>query len=269
MKKTFVMAGAAVGVIVLVVVGVLVFLVSNLDGLVKKAIETVGSEVTGVKISVGAVKISLTEGKGSITGVTIGNPSGFKTANAFTLGEIALALDTGTVTKDPVVIKEIKVGAPQVTYEMAAGGSNIDAIQKNVQAFAAKAGGGGAAKPAEKKEAADGKAGPKLVIDRLAVSGGQVTLATPIPGAQATGKLGDITLTGIGRDKGGATPAQVAQQFLDALSKSAVQAAGQMGIGKALDDAAKKAGEAAAGATGAAKGAAEGAAGAVKGLLGK
>ncbi|MCC7167600.1 MAG: hypothetical protein IT565_08515 [Rhodospirillales bacterium] len=267
MKKTFVIAGAVVGVIVLVVVGVLVFLVSNLDGLVKKAIETVGSEATGVKVSVGAVKISLTEGKGSITGVSIGNPQGFKTANAFSLGEISLALDTGTVTKDPVVIKEIKVGAPQVTYEMATGGSNIDAIQKNVQAFAAKAGGGGggATKPAEK----DGKAGPKLVIDRLAVSGGAVTLATPIPGAQATGKLGDITLTGIGRDKGGATPAQVAQQFLDALSKSAVQAAGQMGIGKALEGAAQKASEAAAGASGAAKGAAESATGAVKGLLGK
>jgi hypothetical protein len=257
MKKTLVIGGAVVGLLVLVVAGVMIFVVSNLDGLVKKAIETVGSEVTGVKVAVSDVKISLTEGKGVIKGLSVGNPQGFKADSAFKLGEITLAIDTGSVTKDPVVIKEILVGSPEVTYEMAAGGSNVDAIQKNVAAFTAKSGGGsgGQAKPAEK----DAKAGPKLVIDRLAVTGGKVNLATPIPGAQASGKLGDITLTGIGRDKGGASPAQVAQQFLDALTKSAVKAAGSMGISGALEGAGKKVMEAAP----------ADAVGAVKGLLGK
>jgi hypothetical protein len=257
MKKTFVIAGAAAGLVVLVVAGAMIFLVSNLDGLVKKAIETVGSEVTGTKVAVAEVKISLTEGKGSIKGLSVGNPQGFKTDSAFKLGEISLAIDTGSITKDPVVIKEILVGAPEVTYEMAAGGSNVDAIQKNVAAFTAKSGGGsgGQAKPAEK----DSKAGPKLVIDRLAVSGGKVNLATPIPGAQASGKLGDITLTGIGRDKGGASAAQVAQQFLDALTKSAIKSASSMGVGAALEGIGKKASEAVP---------AE-ASGALKGLLGK
>ncbi len=49
-----------------------------------------------------------------------------------------LELDTDSVTSDIVVIKEIFIEAPEVTYELGGDGSNIDAIQKNVDAFIRK-----------------------------------------------------------------------------------------------------------------------------------
>ncbi|MBI5164964.1 MAG: hypothetical protein HY985_13815 [Magnetospirillum sp.] len=242
MRKTLIVGGSVVGGLIVIVLGVVIFIFSSLDDIVKTAIETVGSEVTGTKVSVSSVKISISEGKGSIKGLAVANPKGFGTPNAFKLGEIALAIDTGSVTKDPVVIKEILVAAPEVTYEIGGpGGSNIDALQKNVETFVAKnAGAKSEAKPAEAKPAEKGKAGPKLVIDRIALTHGTVNLATPIPGGKASGTLGDIVLTGIGRDKGGASPAQVAEKVIDAVLKGAMKSAQSMGVGALLDDAQKK-----------------------------
>jgi len=217
------------GILVTLIVGAAVFLLSSLDTIVKKVIEDVGSQVTGVKVSVGSVKISLSEGKGSISGLTVANPPGFSSDPAIRLGEIALALDTGSISKNPVVVKDVTVASPFVAYEMAAGGSNIDAIQKNVKAFAAKQGGGAkaeAAKPAAKDKDEE----KKLVIERLAITGGQVKLAAGgIPGAEGSAKLGDIVLTNIGKDSGGASSAQVAQKVMDALVNGALKSATSFG----------------------------------------
>ncbi|CDK97756.1 exported protein of unknown function [Magnetospirillum gryphiswaldense MSR-1 v2] len=241
--------------IILIVVAVLVvaigagvaFLSSNLDSIVKKVIETAGTEVAGVKVSVGDVKISLSEGKATIAGLTVANPPGFSAPHAFKLGAIAVALDTGSLTANPIVIKDISVAAPEVTYEMGAGGgSNIDAIQKNV---AAKTAGSGDKATAEK----GGE--KKLVIDRLVISKGTVNLATAIPGVKSSATLADIVLTGIGRKSGGASAGEVAKQVMDALTKSALKAGQSMGIGSIGD---------------AVKGAVPGdAGGALKGVFGK
>jgi hypothetical protein len=244
------------GVLVTLIVGAAVFLFSSLDTIVKKVIEDVGTQVAGVKVSVGGVKISLAEGKGSISGLTVANPPGFSSDPAIRFGEISLALDTGSLTKNPVVVKDIAVASPFVGYEMGAGGSNIDAIQKNVKAFAARQGGGGA--KAEPAKSAGKDEEKKLVIERLAITGGQVKLAAGgVPGAEGTAKLGDIVLTNIGKDGGGASAAQVAQKVMDALVAGALKSASSFGnlLGNVGDKAkALVPGDAA---------------GAVKGLLGK
>lgn len=253
MRKIALIGGGAVALVVVLVVGVGVFLYSSLDSLVKKAIETVGTEVAGVPVSVSEVQIKLGEGKASIKGLSVGNPKGFTAPHAFRLGEIAIALDTGSVTGNPIVIKDITVASPEVTYETGAQGSNIDAIQRNI---AAKSGGGGKSEPAASSSSDGGK---KLVIDRLALTGGTLKLATPIPGAQASAKLGDIVLTGIGRSQGGASSAQVAEQVLGALTKGALKSVQNLGIGNLVDGVAGKAGSVVPG----------GAGDALKGVFGK
>ena len=239
------------GIIVIILLGAVAFLFSSLDSIVKKAIETVGSDIAGVPVTVGEVKLSLTEGKGTIRGLTIGNPSGYKAPSAFKLGEVSLTLDTGSVTKDPIVIKLVQVAAPEVTYEMgASGGSNVQTIRDNVQAKTA-------AKPAAGSSSSKDP-GKKLIIDRLDITGGKVTLATSLPGVKGSGGLPDIHLTGIGRNSNGATASQVAEQVLGALSRSAMSAATSLGIGDALK-----------GVTGAAGDTAGKAGDSLKGLLGK
>jgi hypothetical protein len=62
--------------------------------------------------------VSANSGQGTLRGLSVGNPKGFKTPTAFELDEISLTLDIGSITSDPIVIKEIVVSAPRVTYEL-------------------------------------------------------------------------------------------------------------------------------------------------------
>lgn len=247
MKKLLI----GVAVLMVLIAGAVFFLFSNLNSLVKTAIEEAGSKVAGVKVSVSSVEISVTEGKGTISGLTVANPKGFKTPHAVSLGAVTVGIDTGSTTKNPIVIKEISVSQPVVAYEIGDGGSNIDAIQKNVQAFT---GGGGSAK----SEPAKGGEETKLIIDLLQLTGGQMTLATPLPGGTASAPLPDIKLTGIGRSGGGASAAEVASKTLSAISQAAMKAASSVGVGKMLDSA-----------TDAAAGVTKGGVDSVKGLFGK
>lgn len=222
MRKTILIA---VGAVVAIIAGVSFFLLSSLDSLVKSAIESVGSEVAGVPVRVSEVKISLTEGKGTLKGVTVGNPKGFKSDTAFKLGEVTLEFDLSSATQNPVVIRQVSVSSPEVTYEVSAsGGSNIQIIQDHVRA----AGGSQSAASGE------GKSERKLVIDKLDITKGTVTLATPVPGSKVSGTLGDIHLTGIGRN-GGASTAQVAEAILAALTRTAMNSATSLGGGTPLD----------------------------------
>ncbi|NQU71657.1 MAG: hypothetical protein HQ514_13970, partial [Rhodospirillales bacterium] len=117
MKRGLVIGGGAVGVIIIIVIAVVVIGLSNIDSIIKNGVESQGSEITQAKVTLNKVKISATDGTGELSGLVIGNPKGFKTAHAFSLGAIKISLDVGTVLEDKVVIREIAIDAPQIIYE--------------------------------------------------------------------------------------------------------------------------------------------------------
>lgn len=71
----------------------MVVLVSNLDSIIKTAVEEVGSEATQAKVTLSEVEISADEGKAALRGFSVSNPAGFETPSAFKLGEVAVTLD--------------------------------------------------------------------------------------------------------------------------------------------------------------------------------
>jgi len=201
MKKGLLIGGAMV--IVVIVAAVAFFLFAGLGGVVKAAVEKVGSEVTQVTVTLDKAELAPTEGRAALHGLTVGNPAGFQTDNAFKMGSISVTIDTATVTQDPVVIKEVVITDPQVTYEIGAGGSNIDAIKKNIEGY-----GAGGEKKAESE-------GPKVVIENLYVRGGMVNVsAVPLGGKSTTASLPEIHLMDIGKDKGGADYGEVAEKVM-------------------------------------------------------
>lgn len=275
MKKLLLIGG---GIVIVVLVGVGYFFYTQLDSIIKAAIEEVGSRATQTQVKLDGVSVSLTGGTGKLSGLTVANTKDFKTPSAFKLGEISLALDTGTVTSKTVVVKEVVVATPQVTYELNnTGGSNIDAIRRNIDSFVKQYGGAsGSPQPAAKSDPANET---KLVINNLYVRGGKVDVSASMLGGKTMSvPLPDIHLKDIGKSKGGATPAEVADQLIDAIGDSATKAVASLNLDK-LKDAAGQAIEGAkgqlqniqpgtAGAGDAAKKATEGAGGALKNLLG-
>jgi hypothetical protein len=65
----------------------------------------------------------------------VGNPEGFDTEQAFSLGEIHFTVDQDSLATDIIVVKTLRIIAPEVTIEPARGGSNLDRIQENVLSY--------------------------------------------------------------------------------------------------------------------------------------
>jgi hypothetical protein len=271
MKKGLLIGG---GIVVVAIVAVVIFLISSIDSIVKTAVEEFGSKATKTRVTLNEVEIS-TSGTGALRGFTMGNPAGFKTESAVKLGEIKIDIDVGSVTEDVVIIREIVIAGPEITYELGSGGSNIDAIQKNVEEFtggAAKGGSGG-----EKKPAAEEEGGTRLIIENLYIRDGKVNVsATFLKGKTMTVPLPAIHLKDIGKEKGGASPGEVVQKIMAQVSKSAGSAVSSLNLGKAMD-AAKEGVEGAkkmleggvGGAAGTIEKGAESIGGTLKGLFGK
>ena len=92
-----VVAGIVV-VIILAVAGAGVYLMQNIDGIVKDLVEQVGTETTGTEVRVADVSINLGEGSATLSGLTVANPPGFSAEPLFSLGSIKVAIDTASLT---------------------------------------------------------------------------------------------------------------------------------------------------------------------------
>ena len=225
MKKILI----AVAVLIVLAVAAALLLLGNLGSIIKRAVESFGSDATEAKVTLDSADVSLSSGQGSLKGLTIGNPKGFNAPAAFELGEISLKLDTSTVTSDVVVINEVLIQSPKVTYETMITSSNLGTLQENVAAYGRSAGGGsgGAGAPKEKKAA--GGSERRYVIEHLWVKSGSVEAAfSPLGGKGVTAVLPEIHLTDIGKKSGGATAEEVTAQVLGALTEAALQAGGAL-----------------------------------------
>lgn len=259
MKKILI----GVAVLIVIVAGISVYVLSSLDGIVKSAIKTYGSEATKTQVSVGNVEIKLSSGSGKISGLTVGNPKGFSDPDIFKLGMISTKIDTGTVTKNPVIIDELIVRSPAVFYEINKSGvSNVDVLKKNLGQA------GSASGKADKKST--GKQ-LKMIIRKLVVEGGKARVRIAALGNKVQNvDIPRIRLTNVGKKSGGATAAEVAQILGKHLVKNVKGSVAKLGVqqylGKSADMFKKGALDKVGGAVG---GAAGNVGGALKGLLGQ
>lgn len=209
MKKILI-AGA---VLVVAVVAVLVLTVSNLGPIVKKAINEVGPKITKTKVNVDDVNISIFSGEAKITDFLLGNPTGFKSDRAVSVGSVYVDVDESTITKDTIVINKIEIVAPQITYEKISGTDNFQALLKNVKGSAKAE---KKAKPSSQSDAQG--SGKKIVINEVVIRDGKVNLTmAALAGKTVTASLPEIRLKDIGKESNGATPAEAFEQIFDAL----------------------------------------------------
>jgi hypothetical protein len=233
MKKFIAIAVIA---IVAVIIGVVVYIGSNIDGIVKAGVETYGPRFTGSEVRVANVSSSLLGGEVAVEGLFLGNPKGFKTAHAFKVDQVKVAVDIGSITSDVVRIKEIVINAPDIIYEMGGGSSNLQAIQANV----AKAAGASESSSASSPSSGPGK---KVVIDNLYVRNSKAAVSAGMLGGKVVPlPIPDIHLTDIGKKSNGATMSEASKQVLDAITKAATDAVKKVdlkglaeGAGKALE----------------------------------
>src|SRR3989475_11246399 len=224
-------------IVVLLLVVALTMIGVYFNSMIKAGVEAVGPKITGTTVKVDAVDLSPVSGQVRLKGRVVGNPPGFKAASAFKLADAKVKADLKTALSDKLVIEEILIDGPEITYEAGPSGSNIGKIQQNVAAF------GKSVSPKDAAESKSPKKDPtqkKVQINHFIVKNGQVNLsASMLKGKALTVRLPDLHLRDIGKESGGVMVQQAAAEVLMAINKSVVQS--DAGQGKLLEKAAEEA----------------------------
>lgn len=230
MKKFF--GGIVIAVALLVVAAAAALF--YLGPIVKAGVEKVGPQVTKVPVRLEGARISIFNGNGELKGFVLANPEGFKTPEAVKVGTVAISLVPKSVMNDKVVVRSIRIEAPEITYEAGFGGSNIGKVLENIQSVAS-----------QEKSSNTNSASKALQVDEFLITGGKINVsATMLGGRSATLPLPEIRLVNLGQGPEGITPAELSAKAFGAVVEAAAKAvAGSaLNIGKAATDAAQNIG---------------------------
>lgn len=246
MKKIiFRLVIALVVVLLLVVLGIGFFI----DSIVKKGVETIGPQVTKVDVKLAGVNLSFLSGSGTLKGFVLGNPSGYKTPHAISVGSTSLSLKPSSVFSDKVVVKSLRIESPEINYEGDVLTDNLRKILDNIS------GPSTGATTTNTPPQAESGASKKLQVDEFIITGakvnvhlsGMVNVAQPVT-------VPDIHLKNLGQGPEGITAEELSKVALTEVREHALKyavdkakekamEAGKEALKKATDEGAKKLGE--------------------------
>lgn len=209
------------GLIIVVVVGAGYYFLTNLDAIIKAAIEKHGSAATQTAVRVDKVRVKLTDGvktsTGSIKGLTVASPKGFAAPHVFSLGEITLGIDLKSLKEEPYVVSEVTVLAPEIFIEVNDDRKvNLNELKKRLVSDKPQA--------QMKQDQASSKSNgvePRLKIRRLVfVKGNIIAKVVPLNNKEYKLKLPSIVMKNIG-GKTGATPTELTKEILNRVIEQA------------------------------------------------
>jgi len=203
------------GTLVLII-GVVVYLgISNLGPIIKKAVNTYGPEITKTELRVDDVGVSILSAEAKINNFFLGNPKGFKTPSAVQVDTVFVNVDEKSLTNNPIIIDRIEVKSPDINYEKSGKSDNFQSIINNVN----KALASGKSSQTTSQEQESGR---KLVIHDFIITDGDISVALAMYGLgqkEINVPLPDIHLKDIGKEKNGASAAEISKQIFAALYK--------------------------------------------------
>lgn len=225
MKKVLI---AIFVVLILAIAGAVYYVVSNLDAIIEAAIEEFGSQAVKTSVEVEKVQTSLAEGRAVIYGFSVANPRGFSLPQAFSLGEIAVVINTEQTDKEMIAIDLVNIVAPRVFYEIneqRQGSLNI--IKDNLA--------GGNAAPDGNASDTTSRAGSEsgtMRIDIARINFADASLHAKI--APLNNKTYDLKLPSLVLTDLSGTPEQISRQVLDRLIDHAKNEIRKQGLDKEL-----------------------------------
>ncbi|HEU5078022.1 MAG TPA: AsmA family protein [Opitutaceae bacterium] len=213
-----------VGVIVALLVIGFFILAFSLGSIVKKGVNAKGPEITQSSVVLGGAKISPFSGKGTLSDLVIGNPAGWTSDHAFSLGQIAIDVEPKSLRGDHVIVNSIAIEKPDIIYETRITSSNLQDLLKNIQQAT---GSSGESKTSE---------GKPVKIELRDFTLNDATITVVAGDRKQSVKMPAIHLQNLGTNEGGLTPQQLSVAIVKEITTQAVQAAAQVAIDSGLLD---------------------------------
>ncbi|MDF3056289.1 MAG: hypothetical protein K0R17_504 [Rariglobus sp.] len=241
MKKLLIILGS---LLALVVIG-LVVASFFLGSIVTKGVNDFAPGITGTKVTLDSAAISPLSGAGTLKGLFVGNPPGWKSDKAFSFGKVHVSIEPRSLLGDHIIINEVLIEAPEFVYETKVFSSNIKDILNNIE----KNLGGGTEKPAGEPTTKEGKP-LKFEVKSFRLEKARATLG--VGPSAITVPMPPLVLTDLGTKEGGITANQLATKvvanILTNITKAVADSALNIGSASgaagadAVSGAAKKAG---------------------------
>ena len=204
------------GAVLLAVLGIALWLVvSNLDTIVKRVVEEVGSDTLGTKVSLNSVEISLGDARAALRGLTIANPDGFETDNAFELGAIEVTLDPESISTDVLVLDNISIDQAGLTFEQVGDRNNLQTLLNNLDS--------GPDSSADTDT--DSGEENQLIIREFSFTGANIAMSHDRLENDIALTLPDIRLRNIGTADSAVTPQEAARQIIEPILQKSRDAA--------------------------------------------
>ncbi len=220
MKKVLIVLLILVVLFVGAIVGLLAYGLSQIDSIVKLAIERGGTYATQVDTTVASVDVGLTAGTFAMDDLKIANPAGFDTDHFLVLKDTDVIFDLQSINSDTIVIPSVTVTGIDVILDKGGNPSNYNTILNSLKRFESSG---------QPKAAPENQGGKKVAIDSIVLEDISVHVAN-YPGVSlVTGDVAvnipSIELQNVGRDEP-MTPAQIANLIIKTVLTAAVENGG-------------------------------------------
>lgn len=219
MKTAIKIIVVLVVLVIALVIGLVALGLSQVDKIVKIAIEEGGTYAMQVDTTVQTVDVNLSGGSATMSGLKVANPAGFDTDHFLALGDSSAQVNLETVRSGTIVMPEIRLNGIDVILDKGGNPSNYNTILNSLKRFESK----------DQPAPDPAKPGTKLVIDRLVLEDINIRVAN-MPGVSlALGEVAvnipEIELRDIGKEKS-MTTAEVINLVVKTVLAAAVEAGG-------------------------------------------
>ena len=204
-----------VGLVVLVVGAAVAYIALNSGELMKRAVESAGSEIFGATVSVDSVSLSIGEGSGEIRGLQIGNPAGFSGEYAMRFDQIKLVLAPDEISEQELVVNRVIIDGADIAVVVQGQRSNLQALMDNVE---------------NSTEPSTGAPEPNVIIEQFDFTNARASLRSDILG-EAELDVPDVHLTDVGRESDGVTATEAAGQLLRPIAQAITEQLLAKGLG--------------------------------------
>jgi len=205
------------------------WVLGDLDNLVKNAIDDYGSKMTQSRVTTGNLKININDGTGIVKNFSIENPKGFNTPYALKIKELEFSVDPSTFKKEVTVINQIKINNPDIVYEKCDDETNFEIIENNIKeyidSFNQKENISSGDLSQSNKDLQRTPEPKKFIIKEIVINNPKIAVSAAfMKGRKISVTLPSFVLNNIGTEKSGIPASEIGEEIVHVLRERVSQA---------------------------------------------
>ena len=200
---------AVIAIVVLAAVAGLLFMTTQVDGIVANTVVDYARTTTGTAAHLGRADVAITEGRATLKNLTLDNPDGYETSYFLRIDDIETTLELSSLRTNVPIVKEVLVNGAHLNAEQRGDAINLADIQRYMS----------------QSPESTGEGEGRIIIDRFRLTNGHVTVTSDYLSKPEELELEDVVVNDVGAAAGGTTYSEATEAVLMPIVRAARSAA--------------------------------------------